>query len=560
MDIMIKFPAMTKFILLLASMSFSTMFASTTLAAAAGKVVFSTGSAKAVNASGASRALRRGDEVFSGDSLQTSARSRIQVAFADGAYISVQPSSEYKIENYNYSGKADGSERAFYRLLKGGIRAVTGYIGKRNRDAYKVSTAVATIGIRGTGHNTRICAGDCPGKKDGLYHNTWEGETSVENDKDSKNVPAGNGVYVEKKDSKIKSTSQPDGATALDTAREEKEKQEEDEEQGGLVSSGNQRTADEGLQTIVVEDDEVKSPFGNPTFSEVIGGLSLQGVGPDLDDIESVEASDFSDVSIFKNSNGKPIAFFGTEEDDDSGTVEIFEVFATIDPEAALGADDSTVASDVKKYLDEADTNLVNLFLENPAEVAEFATTPEGLAVGRWANGRVLSVDRNLGSGTFGATDVEELSGFQSIHFIYGEAAGPIPTVGSATYQLTTYTHSTSVSGDTIGDGAVPGGSISVFFSSANASINFDVDHGSTMYSIGGNLMIDGVRLQDTTVIASTGTPGSACNPSCNTFIDGLFLGPGAPSMPNNIGIEYDIQDTDVITSVAGFSYEITPP
>ena len=137
---MIKFPVMTRFILLLTALSCSTIYIGSVQAAAAGKVVFTTGSAKAVNASGASRTLRRGDEVFSGDSLQTSARSRLQVAFADGAYISVQPSSEYKIENYNYPGKADGTERAFYRLLKGGIRAVTGYIGKRNRDAYKVNT------------------------------------------------------------------------------------------------------------------------------------------------------------------------------------------------------------------------------------------------------------------------------------------------------------------------------------------------------------------------------------------------------------------------------------
>ena len=184
-------------------------------------------------------------------------------------------------------------------MLKGGIRAVTGYIGKRNRDAYKVHTAVATIGIRGTGHNTRICAGDCPGKKDGLYHNTWEGITTVENDADKEDVPAGNGVYVEDIDSDIKSTNQPDSATALDTSKKRQQEEEEDEEQTGLASSGDQRTSDEGLQTIVVEDEEVKSRVGTPTFSETFSNIVVQAVGPeeDLTQMEA-EASELFDTTV----------------------------------------------------------------------------------------------------------------------------------------------------------------------------------------------------------------------------------------------------------------------
>ncbi len=542
------------------------LFPATLQAAAAGKVVFATGSASAVNASGASRSLRRGDEVFSGDSLRTSARSRLQVSFADGAYISVQPSSEYKIENYNYSGKEDGSERAFYRLLKGGIRAVTGYIGKRNRESYRVSTAVATIGIRGTGHNTRICDGDCPGKKDGLYHSTWEGETVVQNDVDSRNVPAGNGVYVEDIDTKIIPTNQPDGATAVDTASKEREKQEEEEESNALVSTGNQRTSDDGLQTVVVEDqeviDELENPFGDPTFSEVDDGLVLQGVLPDVDDPEGVDAPAFTDVSIFSTSDGKPIAILGNEEDDDGGTVTNFEVFATIDPAAALGVNDPAALELVEEILAAADPDKVDLFLQMPASVAEAGSTNEGLSVARWSDGRVLSVDRNLATNLFEETNVDELTGYQSIHFIYGDTPGPIPTSGGALYQFTIGTQSTSVSGDTIGIG-VTAGSISVTFSTSDAFISMSVDHDSTLYNITGNLMIDGASLQDTSVFAFTTAPGSACNPNCETFIDGGFAGPASPSMPsmpNNIGIEYDIQDTDVVTGVAGFSYELVGP
>ena len=543
----------------------------TVSAAAAGKVVFSTGSTKAVNGSGVSRNLRRGDEVFSGDSLQTAARSRLQISLSDGAYVSVQPGSEYKIEDYNYSGKADGTERAFYRLLKGGIRAVTGYIGKRNRDAYKVNTAVATIGIRGTGHNTRICAGDCPGKKDGLYHNTWEGLTTVDNDKDSAEVPAGNGVFVKDIDSKILSTSQPSSATAVETTKKEKEEQEDEEESGELVSSGNQRTGEDGLQRIVVENEEVRqeldNPFGDPTSSTTFGGIVVQAVGPeeDLNQLEG-NASALFDTTVFKNSDGKPIAFLGIEEDDDSasGLIELTETFALIDPAAALGADDVTIAETVKEFLDAADPDKVDLFLQNPASVGEFQTTDEGLSLGRWTDGNVLSVFRNVSTGEIDETGFDELVDFQSIHFIYGEAAGPLPGTGFAIYNFTAGTSSTSNSGATIGNG-VTNGFIGVSFSTADASVNFDVDHDGSLYSVSGALMIDtanGSLFDFNSVVAFTSTPGSACNPSCNTIIDGGFAGPVSPSMPNmpnNIGIEYEILETDIIMGVAGFSYELTP-
>ena len=59
-------------------------------AAAAGKVVFATGATKALSNTGVSRALRRGDEIFSGDKLQTARRSRLQISLADGAYVSGQ--------------------------------------------------------------------------------------------------------------------------------------------------------------------------------------------------------------------------------------------------------------------------------------------------------------------------------------------------------------------------------------------------------------------------------------------------------------------------------------
>ncbi|PKO92183.1 MAG: hypothetical protein CVU15_07330 [Betaproteobacteria bacterium HGW-Betaproteobacteria-1] len=117
--------------------------------AAAGRVEFAIGGVTAINVNGAARPLSKGADINSGDTIKT-ADGRVQVRFTDGGYMSLQPNTEFVVENYNYDGKQDGSERGFFRLVEGGLRAITGIVGRNNRPAYRVATPVATIGIRGS--------------------------------------------------------------------------------------------------------------------------------------------------------------------------------------------------------------------------------------------------------------------------------------------------------------------------------------------------------------------------------------------------------------------------
>lgn len=120
-----------------------------TAQAAAGRVEFAIGGVTATTAGGESRALSKGAEINSGDTIKTT-DGRVQVRFTDGGYMSLQPNTEFVVESYNYDGKQDGSERGFFRLVEGGLRAITGIVGRTNRPAYRVTTPVATIGIRGS--------------------------------------------------------------------------------------------------------------------------------------------------------------------------------------------------------------------------------------------------------------------------------------------------------------------------------------------------------------------------------------------------------------------------
>ena len=118
--------------------------------AAAGRVEFALGSATVVGADGRSRTVSRGTELDTGDTVRTN-EGRVQVRMTDGAFVSLQPNTEFGIKDYKFSGKADGTESAFYSLLKGAMRTVTGAIGRVNRNRYQVATPTATVGIRGTG-------------------------------------------------------------------------------------------------------------------------------------------------------------------------------------------------------------------------------------------------------------------------------------------------------------------------------------------------------------------------------------------------------------------------
>jgi hypothetical protein len=103
----------------------------------------------ALDTHGRERVLTRGTTVGEGDTVDTGP-GRVQLRFSDGAYVSLQPQSKFRIDAYRFDGKTDGSERGFFSLLQGGLRTITGLVGRTNKSNYQVTTAVATIGIRGT--------------------------------------------------------------------------------------------------------------------------------------------------------------------------------------------------------------------------------------------------------------------------------------------------------------------------------------------------------------------------------------------------------------------------
>ena len=97
-----------------------------------------------------------------GDTVVTETNSTAVLAFIDGNKVALRPNTRFQITRYHHVAAAPEDDRALFRLIKGGLRTITGLVGKRgNRDAYQLNAATATIGIRGTEFTARVCDGDC---------------------------------------------------------------------------------------------------------------------------------------------------------------------------------------------------------------------------------------------------------------------------------------------------------------------------------------------------------------------------------------------------------------
>ncbi len=103
--------------------------------------------------------LSKGSAVKEGDTIITQKGAYAQIKFSDGAVMTIKPGTEFVIKEHNFSKEEPEKDVSTFSLLKGGLRTVSGLIGKRgNRDAYKLNTATATIGIRGTVFDVDDCS------------------------------------------------------------------------------------------------------------------------------------------------------------------------------------------------------------------------------------------------------------------------------------------------------------------------------------------------------------------------------------------------------------------
>jgi hypothetical protein len=124
----------------------------------------------------------KGEEAINeGDLITTAKGAEVLIRFKDNTIITLRPDSSLLVKSFQHEDKPTDS--FFTSLLKGGLRSVTGLLGKARPESVKFSTPTATIGIRGTDFEIAILPSDTADARAGTYNYVHEGKTSLGLDK-----------------------------------------------------------------------------------------------------------------------------------------------------------------------------------------------------------------------------------------------------------------------------------------------------------------------------------------------------------------------------------------
>jgi hypothetical protein len=474
--------------------------ATTAALAQAGRVVLAVGDVTAVR--GADRVrLSAGASVGAGDSIVTGADGHAQVRFSDDALVALKPGSEFRIESYNDTAGAAAGERAVFRLVRGGFRTVTGRIGQIDRDAYRVLTTQATIGIRGTHYQLEICEpGACRESPDeppvaaGLYGGVYEGAIEAI-------TPA---------------------ASAIFGARE----------------------------FFVVPDGGVPSRLiGPPSF------LAARLVGRQLAARSAPAQIGFRKVPEFPLENLRPLARFIRLHFQAADDLSLGDAIAT--PIVGLvGSDEATLEFASNLGADAVRLNGLgqltsirtgsleaDLGSASVVDAGSAAAAGANLNWGRW-EGSGSTIAQRLPNGDTVRNDGGNL------HYVYGVVATDLPTSGIVEFAPVGGTRPTDSGTGQVGN-LLSGGRVAVNFGTAVVTLNnLQVGFTNAVYSLSGNASLLGPLFSTGGNGATATCAGTGCQPLVAGNFAGFLAGPGV----TGLGLDYFFNTrSGVIEGVAGY-------
>jgi hypothetical protein len=141
----------------------------------AGRVEESQGDARIYDSAKTMRLARIGEVVYEGDSIVTGVDGEVHLAMEDEGQIAVRPNTRMRIAKYKAEGGS--SDTSLIALVQGALRSVTGWIGKYNPKGYAIRTPTATIGVRGTDHETMVIEQGSHEGEAGTYDKVNHGAT-----------------------------------------------------------------------------------------------------------------------------------------------------------------------------------------------------------------------------------------------------------------------------------------------------------------------------------------------------------------------------------------------
>ncbi len=146
---------MNKFLKISMSLAFTCI---SSAALAFGQVDSLAGTSSLINIDGQTHALLQGDRIEASDTITTGEDAELLIKTDDDGVIVLKANTKFVVEAYRAKGNAQ--DLFIVKLIKGGLRSVTGFIGKAAPKRYRVNTPTATIGVRGTDYEIEISEKD----------------------------------------------------------------------------------------------------------------------------------------------------------------------------------------------------------------------------------------------------------------------------------------------------------------------------------------------------------------------------------------------------------------
>jgi len=168
--------------------------------ASVGRIEAAGGDVSVIARNGDSKPAAVGSSVEPGDAISTAGpQSWAVLRMEDGASFTLRPNSRMRIDQYRYNEEHPTESSSWLSLVKGSLRAVTGLIGRQSPDSYRLNTPSATIGIRGTDHETAIVEAaeatrDTPA---GTYDTVNSGETVLRGEHGEQAITTGKTGYLQ---------------------------------------------------------------------------------------------------------------------------------------------------------------------------------------------------------------------------------------------------------------------------------------------------------------------------------------------------------------------------
>lgn len=108
------------------------------------------GDVQVKNAAGATRIASVNEAVLPGESVITGPNSQVVLKFEDGHVVALKDGTDFVVRSYRYEAAAPEQNSMLLTLVKGGLRSLTGMLGRANKQSFELRTPTATIGIRGS--------------------------------------------------------------------------------------------------------------------------------------------------------------------------------------------------------------------------------------------------------------------------------------------------------------------------------------------------------------------------------------------------------------------------